>query len=189
MPKTIYLMRHGETLFNVLGKIQGQCDSPLTAAGIKQAEQAAHFFDGIDIDHVYSSPLERCCDTTEIILQNRLTYQRDHGLKEMGYGMYEAESKNLLPQSPLAYQDSFVPFGGEATSAVQERMVATLTKIIMRPEHNQVLVVSHGDAIFNFLRSFMDPMPEWQRGFTNCIIFKLHFTEGRFTLVQVIRPN
>ena len=37
MKKTLYLMRHGQTLFNVEHKIQGWCDSPLTEQGIKQA--------------------------------------------------------------------------------------------------------------------------------------------------------
>lgn len=38
MKKTLYLMRHGQTLFNLQHKIQGWCDSPLTELGIKQAE-------------------------------------------------------------------------------------------------------------------------------------------------------
>lgn len=39
--KTVYLVRHGETLFNVMEKNQGQCDSPLTEKGIRQAQAAA----------------------------------------------------------------------------------------------------------------------------------------------------
>lgn len=42
--KTLYLMRHGETLFNVQHKIQGWCDSPLTEKGIKQAQKARDYF-------------------------------------------------------------------------------------------------------------------------------------------------
>ena len=38
--KTLYLMRHGQTLFNAQHKIQGWCDAPLTEIGIKQAEVA-----------------------------------------------------------------------------------------------------------------------------------------------------
>ncbi len=40
MKKTLYLMRHGQTLFNLQHKIQGWCDSPLTELGIKQAKVA-----------------------------------------------------------------------------------------------------------------------------------------------------
>lgn len=42
--KTIYLMRHGETLFNVMDTNQGQCDSPLTENGIRQAQAAKAWF-------------------------------------------------------------------------------------------------------------------------------------------------
>lgn len=44
MIKKLYLMRHGETLFNVLKKVQGACDSPLTEKGIQQAKLARDFF-------------------------------------------------------------------------------------------------------------------------------------------------
>lgn len=44
--KTIYLMRHGETLFNTMDVNQGQCDSPLTENGIRQAQKAKAWFDG-----------------------------------------------------------------------------------------------------------------------------------------------
>ena len=69
MKKTLYLMRHGQTLFNLQHKIQGWCDSPLTELGIKQAKVAGKWFKDHDItfDHAYSSTSERCCDTLEII--------------------------------------------------------------------------------------------------------------------------
>lgn len=43
MKKTFYLMRHGQTLFNLKGKIQGACDSPLTELGIKQAQVVSEY--------------------------------------------------------------------------------------------------------------------------------------------------
>lgn len=43
MKKTLYLMRHGQTLFNQQKKIQGWCDSPLTKQGIEQAKIAKEF--------------------------------------------------------------------------------------------------------------------------------------------------
>ena len=44
MKKTLYLMRHGQTLFNVRRKVQGWCDSPLTQTGIQQAKIAGEYF-------------------------------------------------------------------------------------------------------------------------------------------------
>ena len=67
MKKTLYLMRHGQTLFNKMRKIQGFCDSPLTEEGIKQAQKVGAYFKNIDLDHFYSSTSERCCDTLELV--------------------------------------------------------------------------------------------------------------------------
>ena len=62
MEKVLYLVRHGQTLFNVQHKIQGWCDSPLTDLGIEQAKRVTNYFDSHDIcfDHAYSSTSERC---------------------------------------------------------------------------------------------------------------------------------
>ena len=61
MKKTLYLMRHGQTLFNLRKKIQGSCDSPLTDEGIRQAKMAGKYFQdkGITFDAAYSSTQER----------------------------------------------------------------------------------------------------------------------------------
>ena len=65
----LYLMRHGETLFNTQKRVQGWCDSPLTENGIWQAEQAKQYFakKGISFDAVYSSTQERATDTAKIV--------------------------------------------------------------------------------------------------------------------------
>lgn len=59
----LYMMRHGQTLFNVLKRKQGWCDSPLTELGIEQAKRAGEELRerGITFDHAYSSTSERAC--------------------------------------------------------------------------------------------------------------------------------
>ena len=65
----LYLMRHGETLFNTQKRVQGWCDSPLTENGIWQAEHANQYFakKGISFDAVYSHMHERATDTATIV--------------------------------------------------------------------------------------------------------------------------
>ena len=65
----IYLMRHGETLFNTMDVNQGQCDSPLTENGIRQAKAAKAWIDthNVQFDTVYSSKSERASDTAELV--------------------------------------------------------------------------------------------------------------------------
>ena len=111
MKKTLYMMRHGQTLFNVRRKVQGACDSPLTELGIAQAKIARRYFDErkIKFDHAYASTSERACDTLELITE--LPYKRLKGLKEWNFGKFEGESEDLNPKLP--YGDFFVAYGGE----------------------------------------------------------------------------
>ena len=92
----VYMIRHGQTLFNVLRRKQGWCDSPLTEVGIGQARAAGAYLRerGITFDHVYSSTSERCCDTTELVVPGQ-PYERVKGLKEWYFGKFEGVSEDL----------------------------------------------------------------------------------------------
>ncbi|WP_353956626.1 histidine phosphatase family protein [Allocoprobacillus halotolerans] len=161
--KTLYLMRHGETLFNALHKIQGWCDSLLTEKGIKQALKAKQWFEsqGITFDHAYSSTSERCCDTLELIISQ--PYQRCKGLKENNYGLLEGEPDYLAENDPQKCATYYLQFGGESNETLKERMVKTLTEIMDKDDHQSVLAVSHGGACFNFLRAWQDPQEELKK--------------------------
>ena len=92
MEKTVdfYYVRHGKTLFNELGRMQGYCDSPLTERGIEIAKEAREELKDIDFDKAYCSTSERCVDTASIVLEGRdipIIYTK--GLKEMNFGTYE----------------------------------------------------------------------------------------------------
>lgn len=110
--KTMYMMRHGETLFNKRRKIQGWCDSPLTELGMRQAKGAKKYFEekGIQFDHVYTSPSERCVDTLDIITDG-MPYKTLKGLKEMNFGTFEGESEDLNPPTEM-YETFFTTYGG-----------------------------------------------------------------------------
>lgn len=117
MKKTLYLIRHGQTLFNQRKKIQGFCDAPLTELGIKQAKIAGSYFkeNNITFDQAYSSTSERASDTLELITDK--SYQRLKGLKEWNFGTFEGESEDLNP--PLPYGDFFCCVWGRARSGFQ----------------------------------------------------------------------
>lgn len=185
--KTLYLMRHGETLFNEQGRIQGWCDSPLTEKGKRQALSARAWFlmQGIQFDHAYSSTSERCCDTLELITSQ--PYQRLKGLKEMYYGALEGHPEYLGSQDPKACETYYLSFGGESSLTVRERMIHTLTGIMERPDHQSVLAVSHGGACFNFLRGTQPPDVPLPEHVGNCSIFIYHYEGGAFLLQEVIR--
>ena len=189
MKKTLYLMRHGQTLFNVQKKIQGWCDSPLTELGKQQAITAKKYFEDhhIIFDHAYCSTSERCSDTLEII--TGMPYIRLKGLKEMFYGELEGESERLNCQTPEECITYYLQFGGESSNDVRDRMKKTLIDIMKKEDHQSVLVVSHSGACFNFLRAWQDPMEELKKGFGNCCIFVYEYDNHKFTLKEVIRQE
>lgn len=111
MKKILYLMRHGETLFNKQKKIQGWCDAPLTELGIQQARIARRYFmdNNVILDHAYSSTSERACDTLEIVTDYKMPYVRLKGLKEWNFGAFEGKDECLNPKLP--YGDFFKAWG------------------------------------------------------------------------------
>ncbi|EOI00787.1 hypothetical protein UAW_00054 [Enterococcus haemoperoxidus ATCC BAA-382] len=192
MKKQLYLMRHGETLFNVLGKVQGACDSPLTNKGKMQAKQAATFFqeNQIHFDHYYSSTQERACDTLEIITNSNHFYQRKKGLKEMNFGRFEGESSELQPKGSHNFETFYEQFGGETARDVQKRICHTLLSIMEQEDHQKVLAVSHNGACFYFLNSIWKhsdrKIPTY---FPNCAIFIYTYEKYQFDLTDIIDPS
>ncbi len=138
---TIYFLRHGETEWNALGRLQGTKDIPLNVRGRGQAVQAAGILadlfrrDGKDkaaLPYV-SSPLGRARQTMELA-RGKLelpvpNYSLDDRLREIGYGAWEgltlAESEASDPEvyaRRLADKWTVAPAGGETYAAVQLRM-------------------------------------------------------------------
>ncbi|MEY8743002.1 histidine phosphatase family protein [Bacillales bacterium AN1005] len=187
MKKTLYLMRHGQTLFNKRRKIQGWCDSPLTELGIKQAEAAANYFNDQQIifDQAYCSTSERASDTLEVV--TKIPYTRLKGLKEWNFGTFEGESEDLNP--PLPYNDFFVKYGGEDQKEVQLRMNATCQKI-MEEDNEVVLAVSHGASCRNFMRYWEHTSTITQEAkIGNCCILKFEYENKEFKLVEIINHD
>lgn len=192
--KELYLMRHGQTLFNQLHRIQGASDSPLTPQGITDAQEVGHYFEQINLtfDHAYASTQERASDTLENITDQ--PYTRLKGLKEWHFGVFEGQSEQLNPQNdPIrhSYGDFFVPFGGESDIQVQQRMNHTLTEIMEKPDHKRVLAVSHGGACFVFLKKWL-PFEEIQKqvpNFHNCCILKFAYSNKEFKFIEAINAK
>lgn len=185
----LYLMRHGQTLFNVLERIQGWCDSPLTELGQEQARQAGAWLhsQNIPFDHAYASTAERACDTLELAMPG-MPYERVKGLRECYFGKFEGQSESLNPQPP--YGDFFVQFGGERDVEVRDRMVSTITELMRRPEHENVLMVSHAGASIHFMEAWTDPMAILKsKPLGNCCVAIYDFDgDATFSFVDLVNP-
>ena len=210
MGKKLYLVRHGETQFNVEHRVQGWCDSPLTARGREQARTVGGYFEerGIAFDHAYCSTSERASDTLE--LMTSMPYTRLRGLKEMNFGKLEGLPDYLCAKTPEECVSYYLPFGSDSSDWVRDRMVETLTQVMSQEGHECVLAVSHGGANYNFLRAVYPPrrlsvLPceganynflravypaakeELARGWGNCLVLVFDFEDGVFSFEQAIR--
>ncbi|WP_232505382.1 histidine phosphatase family protein [Erysipelothrix larvae] len=150
--KNVYLVRHGQTLFNRQKKIQGFCDSPLTDIGIKQAQIAKAHLDeiGIVFDRAFSSTSERAIDTLKLI--TNIPFETDKNLREWNFGDLEAEGEHLNP--PLPYRDFFVQFGGEDEDDFNKRITLAIKEVVDKSDGENILIVSHGAAIAQFYRKW-----------------------------------
>ena len=196
----IYLVRHGETEWNKVGKLQGQCDVPLNEYGISLAEKTADGLAGVPFDAAYSSPLCRAADTARIILGKRNTpLCMDDRLKEIGFGVMEATDYILAKQdkehpiykffkTPSDYQP---PEGGESFEQLYARSAEFLRDKILPLEGKleTVLIVGHGAMN----RSLLNPLAGvpledfWRIGMPNCAVSLLSLENGRYTILEESR--
>ncbi len=193
--RKLYIVRHGQTLFNLRHKTQGWCDSPLTQLGIRQAQTVYEYFkeNNITFDGVYSSTSERCCDTTEIITSQN--YTRLKGLKEWNFGILEGEPEDLQrSRQPWSgtiantHGDYFVRFGGESDIQAQTRVDDTIQSII-KNNHQNTLCISHGGAMWLFFLKHNNIKELNGNKMANCCILEYEIDDdNNLNFVQLINP-
>lgn len=189
--KKLYLLRHGQTLFNLKEMVQGQCDSRLTELGKKQSAAAGDCFRnrGITFDRVITSDLPRTEDTLEQFYTG--AHERFKGLRERSYGVYEGDSNMALINILHNARDQFENLGIETDQSIIERMEKTLSEVMSQEGSDSVLAVSHGDVMRTFA-DYIDPEKMKNYGYMpNCAIFEYSYDEntGRFSLDQIIEEH
>lgn len=161
---TIYLVRHGQTEWNEKQITQGQSESLISKIGIRQAEKVGEQFKHIDFCAIYSSDLSMAHRTAEIIKLNReLVIQKSKSLRGRSYGIFEGKNvdvykntfKNKLEERetlPENKYDSFrlAPFI-ETNDELVTRVIKKLKEIATMHLNRNVLIVTHGGCIKNFL--------------------------------------
>lgn len=204
--KKLYLLRHGQTEFNVKKLVQGRCDSPLTDLGRKQAGMAAAWLKSHDVvpDKVVSSPLGRAMDTAQLVATELLgpdaAVEPCEGIIERCYGSFEEGPHGALPTDVWDPGEDLVPFGGEGSQALQERMVDALTNIMGSEGIETLLAVSHGSASRQFIKAAAPEGFELPTKLPNCAIMIFNFDEEdlqgksdrpqcKFTLQQIVDPQ
>ena len=190
--KKFYVLRHGQTLFNRQGRIQGQSDSPLTELGIRQAKQVRAYFKqlGLSFDSLYSSPSERACDTVQLAT-GRTDYQRLKGLKELNFGEFEAQPEYLHPDKRffLTVPDHYKQFGGEGRDELKERIYQTIRGIAESDPSQTILIGTHGAASSTFAAAVLESEEAYRLPMPNCSIYEYAYEDGHFKLLQIHDPQ
>lgn len=204
--KKLYLLRHGQTEFNVKKLVQGRCDSPLTDLGRQQAGMAAAWLKAHNVvpDKVVSSPLGRAMDTASLVATELLgrdaAVEPCEGIIERSYGTFEEGPHDALPTDVWDPGEDLIPFGGEGSHALQERMVGTLTNLMDAEGIETLLAVSHGSASRQFIKAVAPGGFEFPTKLPNCAIMIFDFEEeksgeegnapqSKFILQQIIDPQ
>lgn len=202
--KRLYLLRHGQTEFNVKKLVQGRCDSPLTDLGRQQARVAAAWLKAHNVvpDKVVSSPLGRAMDTASLVANELLgpdaAVDPCEGIIERSYGTFEEGPHDALPTDVWDPGEDLVPFGGEGSRALQERMVGALTNLMGSEGIETLLAVSHGSASRQFIKAAAPEGFELPTKLPNCAIMIFGFDDAReeddtrqckFTLQQIVDPQ
>lgn len=189
---TLYLMRHGQTEFNLKKLVQGHCDAPLTPLGIEQARRAAAWYREHDVQpaRLASSPLGRARRTLDIVIEENPGFEAlprtdENGLIERCYGTYEGRPMSEFPVSPWMPGDALVDVGGDSEASARERVVGTLRRLMGEAAGGDVLAVAHG-AIINLFKLTMAPHARCEQDVTlsNCCILTFDYNSAAKTFAN-----
>lgn len=161
----LYCVRHGESVYNAEGRIQGHLDVPLSDLGRRQGEAIAAALAAQGVDAIYASPLRRALETAEMISRRLdLPIRFDDRLKEINVGVFQnrlrSEIAHLYPDAFARWtsgEPDFVVPGGESRRMLQQRGCAALRDIVAAG-HQRTAVVAHGRLLVVALAAFV-PIP------------------------------
>ena len=185
----LYLVRHGETVYNREERIQGHNDSPLTDLGLRQAEAAADRLAAVPLAAVYSSDSGRALATAEAIAsRHNLPVTTSALIREAYLGQVQGLTRGQFEQRypkefRLWREDSvaFRPPGAERLEDVIQRCGAFLAQVVSgHDDREQIAVALHGGSLRGIICAAFGLPPSFYR----CI----HLSNGGLTILEVGDP-
>lgn len=163
----IYFIRHGLTEGNEEGRYIGSTDLPLSEEGQKALQKLQEDCEYPDIQKVYTSPLQRCLDTAEVLYPDRMIHVVPN-LREYDFGRFEGKSIEELKNDPDFVQWAqggmkMVPEGAEDMKAFIARCEEGLDEVVadmMKNHVREAAVITHGGVMMNLLSMFGYPKRE-----------------------------
>lgn len=172
----LYIVRHGQTEWNLVEKFQGQLNSPLTEKGKMKIKETARNLENVVFSAVYTSELGRTIGTAEIILENnnfeknkdvnkKLKLERLAELNEIYFGKWQGLNfKEIFLKYPEEAHNYFYDVKnycaknveGEELNVGLERFLNGLKKIVSKNDGGNILIVTHGTVLelfFNYIEN------------------------------------
>ena len=143
----IYVVRHGQTDYNINGLFQGRKDIPLNSVGIKQAEETAQKFKNIPVDIILVSPLTRAKETAKYISNvTGIKPVIEQDLIERNFGDMEGKPnrEDCNIKMLLDYEKNYNICNVEPIQSLFKRVSDCLDKIIDKYMGKNVVLVTHG---------------------------------------------
>ena len=192
--KQLYIIRHGETQFNLEKKVQGRgVDAPLNETGLLQARAFYEHYKSENFEKIYISELQRTYQSVELFINDGIPYTKLEGLDEISWG--NNEGLPFLPEAHSHYLATVDAWqrgeldtkigGGESPNDVMMRQKQALEHILTQEKERKVLVCMHGRAmrilvcwLLGYPLHFMDNF-----GHSNLGLYVLNYSDGLFSLV------
>lgn len=191
--KKIYLVRHGQTDYNLNKIVQGSgIDAPLNDTGRKQAEIFFQSFKDVPFDKVYTSILKRSIQSVEKFIGQGIPHQALSGLNEINWGT--REGIEISPEEDAYYHEVIKQWqqgnvdlrieGGESPQDVYDRQREALNIILSNEEEENILICMHGRAMRVFLCQMLKYPLHCMDMFahSNLCMYKLIYTGKMFQI-------
>lgn len=195
----LYIIRHGETLWNTEGRLQGRADVDLNENGIRLAKVTAEGMKDIPFDLAITSPLIRAKRTAQIVLGNRnIPLLEDERIAEISFGEWEGlcckKNNYEIPSQdfPEFFKNPFVypmPEHGETIESVIKRTGEFYQDITSNPEYQNktILIAAHGCSSRGIVYSLYEDKDDYWRGNVppNCGVTIIDVRDGKSTFVEI----
>ena len=196
----LYIVRHGETDWNRIHRVQGRTDIPLNDYGRHLARETAEGMKDIRIDLGYTSPLLRAKETAQILLGDRdVPLYEDSRIEELSFGSYEGmrTAGGEKDAQSEAFHRFFTdtanyipPQDGETVPQLYERTGDFLAEICAREElqDKSILVSTHGaamTALLNRIRGNLSVSEFWKDEVPpNCSVTEVEVSDGKPRIIR-----
>jgi probable phosphoglycerate mutase len=159
----LFCVRHGETLFNLAGRIQGQSDSGLSPLGRRQCQAVADALVSVDCEAVIASPLERAMETAHCIARKlKLEVRAEPRLMEINAGIFQghrwSELDQRFPEEAARWRSQDPNYripGGESRRDLMERSRAAF-EAIRESAYRSAIIVAHGGSLSAAFKALLE---------------------------------